>query len=329
MSLCGLTWDHPRGYAVLDALGETTWHRQSLEDFESRPIVELADDYDLIVIDHPGLGDAIAAESLLPLDNLFDPAELAAYRDATVGASFDSYSMDGRQWALPVDAAAQVAVATARTAERPRTWGDALATATRHNTTLCLGGPHAFLMYNAIRIALGDPHAALDVMAGLLAQADREISQRNPIAVLDAMSSPGGPAYCPLVFGYATYRQLNAFDAPSGPGGIGSVLGGTGVAVTRSCSDLRGARAQLRRLLSPDVQMGRYAECGGQSSLRVAWQTGAFYRDTIATVEQAWVRPRDRGYVEFQSRASAAIREGLLDGTPPRRILERLERSHA
>ena len=329
MSLRGLTWDHPRGYAVLDALGGMTWHRQSLEDFESRPIAEMADHYDLLVIDHPGLGGAIAAESLQPLDNLFDAAELIGYRNATVGSSFDSYTVDDRQWALPVDAAAQVAVATRAMAARPRTWDEALRAVARHSTTLCLGGPHALLMYNAIRIALGDPHVALDVMAGLVAHADREISQRSLIAVLDAMSSPEGPVYCPLVFGYVTYRQLNAFDAPTGPGGIGSVLGGTGVAVTRSCSDLDAARAQLRRLISPAVQIDRYAEWGGQSTLRAAWRTPAFYRETIATVEQAWVRPRDPGYIEFQSRASAEIREGLLDGTPPRRILQRLERSNA
>ncbi len=329
MSLRGLTWDHPRGYAVLDRLGGMTWNRQPLEDFESRPLSELVNDYDLIVIDHPGLGDAIAADSLQPLDNLFDADELAGYRDATVGASFGSYTVDGRQWALPLDAAAQVAVATVRMAERPRTWGAALAAAARHNTTLCLGGPHALLMYEAIGIALRDPLAALGVMARLLAHADRELSQHNPIAILDAMSSPGGPEYCPLVFGYVTYRQLDAFDAPSGPGGIGSVLGGTGVAVTRSCTDLDAARAQLRRLVSPAVQIDGYAEWGGQSSLRAAWQVGGFYRGTVATVEAAWVRPRYAGYIEFQSRASAAIREGLLEQAPHRHILERIERISA
>ena len=132
VNLRGLTWDHPRGYAVLDALGRMTWHRQSLEDFESRPIAEVADHYDLLVIDHPGLGDAIAADSLQPLDNLFDVAELTGYRNATVGSSYDSYTVDGRQWALPLHAAAQVAVATRAMAERPRTWDEALRAATRH-----------------------------------------------------------------------------------------------------------------------------------------------------------------------------------------------------
>ena len=74
--LRGITWDHPRGYAALaelerlDAEGDTcygaapvplTWDRQSLAGFESHPITDLARRYDLLVIDHPGLGPAMAA----------------------------------------------------------------------------------------------------------------------------------------------------------------------------------------------------------------------------------------------------------------------------
>ena len=84
---------------------------------------------------------------------------------------------------------------------------------------LCLGGPHALLMFSAICVAAGSAPAtagrefvteaagtaALRVMAGLLARADPELSQRNPIGVLEAMAAPGGPAYCPLVYGYITY----------------------------------------------------------------------------------------------------------------------------
>ena len=52
--LRGLTWDHPRGYRVLEALAATAgpgeavrWQRQPLEDFESRPLRTLADRLDL------------------------------------------------------------------------------------------------------------------------------------------------------------------------------------------------------------------------------------------------------------------------------------------
>ena len=93
------------------------------------------------------------------------------------------------------------------------------------------------------------------------------------------------------------------------------------MAITRSAVELGAAAALIRTLLSDEVQIGRYAELGGQSSARRAWQHagadaagGGFYRATLATVEQAWVRPRFAGYPEFQTAASAVLREGLLGG---------------
>lgn len=359
-TLRGLTWDHPRGYRVLDALAATAapgeavrWQRQPLEDFESRPLRTLAGRFDLLVIDHPGLGEAIRDDSLQPLDGLLRAAELAGWHEATVGASFDSYRLDGRQWALPLDAAAQVSVCRPDLLdERPASWADACRIAAEHPTALCLGGPHALLMFAAICLASGAPPgaapgefvpaeagaAALDVMAGLLAHADRAVSQRNPIGVLDAMTASGGPAYCPLVYGYVTYHRpdsgrprLAAFDAPGGPGGIGSVLGGTGIAVTRSCARTAAAAGLLRRLLSEPVQVGLYAQLGGQSSLRRAWQdgdadrrNGGFYAATRRTVESAWLRPRFAGYPAFQAVASAVLREGLLGGKQHGVLLRRV-----
>jgi multiple sugar transport system substrate-binding protein len=375
--LTGLTWDHPRGYLVLDALAGTLepdvsvrWRRQPLEGFESRPLRTLADDFDLLVVDHPGLGEAVRDGALLPLDEVFGQQELAAWRAASVGASYDSYLLDGRPWALPLDAAAQVAVARPDLMDtRPGSWEQAGQAARAYPTTLCLGGPHALLMFSAICVAAGSPPAvapagtgpagtgsaaadgpfvneaagtaALAVMADLLACADRELSQRNPIGVLDAMAAGGGPAYCPLVYGYVTYQRplagepgstrLAAFGAPAGRGGIGSVLGGTGLAVTRSAVELGAAAALVRTLLSDEVQVGLYAELGGQSSARLAWEHpgadaagGGFYRSTLATVEQAWVRPRFAGYPEFQTAASAVLREGLLAGEAPARLVRRV-----
>ena len=300
-------------------------------------------------------------------------AELAAWRTASVGASYDSYVLDGRPWALPLDAAAQVAVARPDLMEaRPASWEQACQAARAYPTTLCLGGPHALLMFSAICVAAGaaparedaaagdgEPTrdhgpfvteaagtAALAVMSDLLACADRELSQRNPIGVLDAMAASGGPAYCPLVYGYVTYQRplggepgssrLAAFDAPAGPGGIGSVLGGTGLAITRSAIELGAAAALIRTLLSDEVQIGRYAELGGQSSARQAWEHpgadaagGGFYRATLATVEQAWVRPRFAGYPEFQTAASAVLREGLLAGEPHAGLVRRVNELYA
>ena len=243
--LRGLTWDHPRGYVVLDALARelapeisVRWHRQPLEDFESRPLRTLADDYDLLVIDHPGLGEAVRDGALRPLDDIVGSGELVQWRTAAVGASFASYQLAGRQWALPLDAAAQVSACRPDLMDdRPASWAQACQAARSARTTLCLGGPHALLMFSAICVAAGTPPAAggaaagggefvseaaglaaLAVMADLLAQADRELSQRNPIGVLEAMAAPDGPAYCPLVYGYLTYQRRPRAAAGPGPG---------------------------------------------------------------------------------------------------------------
>jgi len=428
--LRGLTWDHPRGYVVLDAVaaaggepppppdrrppaprpvphqislntpnGENPpsaepirWDRQPLEGFESRPLRTLADDYDLLVIDHPGLGEAIRDGALRPLDTLLPAGELVAMEAVSVGQSFASYRLAGHQWALPLDAAAQVSVCRPDLMdERPLTWEDARRAVRRHRTVLCLGGPHALLMFAAICVALGAPPgaaaddvfadpvtgaAALDIMADLFAHADRRLSTRNPIAILDAMATSGSgtqatsgsgaqatsgapdpssgrsstatsadvPVYCPLVYGYLTYQRsrpghatLAAFDAPAGGTGanghrIGSVLGGTGIAVTRSCARPEAAVAHIRRLLSERVQVGLYAELGGQSADRRAWadaaadaSSGGFYSATRRTVEAAWVRPRFPGYLGFQAAASAVLRDGLIEAERHDVLLRRIE----
>jgi multiple sugar transport system substrate-binding protein len=339
----GLTWDHPRGYVVLDALGGVAWDRQPLEGFESRPLRTLADDYDLVVIDHPGLGEAVRDGALRPLGSLLSDAELAACAAVSAGRSYASYQLDGQQWALPLDAAAQVSVCRpGQLDERPASWADARRVARGYPTAVCLGGPHALLMFSAICVSLGAPPAsgsgrfadpsagaeAIAIMADLLAHADPALAWRNPIGVLDAMAADDGPVYCPLVYGYISYQPtLAAFDAPAGPGGIGSVLGGTGIAVTRSCTDLAAAREQLLRLVSEDVQIGLYASLGGQSADRRAWAANGFYSATRHTIDVAWVRPRFAGYVSFQAAASAALRDGLRRGDRAAAILAEVERA--
>src|SRR5579863_6149498 len=78
-ALRGMTWDHPRGFDPLQAGAqvwreqtgvEVSWERRSLQDFESFPIQTLARQYDLIVIDHPHVGQITREQCLLPLDGV-------------------------------------------------------------------------------------------------------------------------------------------------------------------------------------------------------------------------------------------------------------------
>jgi multiple sugar transport system substrate-binding protein len=250
MTLRGLTWDHPRGYRPLQAFAAhcpaagVSWDRQPLAAFEAKPIAELARSYDLMIIDHPGLGAAIAAQAIQPLDQLVPAGLLAEWQSASVGPTWASYTVpsttgpgttgpgttgpgttgasttgSGQQWAVPIDAATQVSVFRPdRLDAAPRDWAEVPALARRHRTALCLGGPHAFLTLLAMCASAGpadrdelfrprDAAAALDILRAVWADADQEISTGDPVTVHEAMSAGSGPAYCPLAYGYASYAR--------------------------------------------------------------------------------------------------------------------------
>ena len=81
----GLTWDHPRGYNALAAAAQAeglplVWDKHSLEAFESHPIGDLCARYDLVVLDHPHVGEAVATDCLVPLEDLFGADEIATWR---------------------------------------------------------------------------------------------------------------------------------------------------------------------------------------------------------------------------------------------------------
>jgi multiple sugar transport system substrate-binding protein len=72
-------------------------------------------------------------------------------------------------------------------------------------------------------------------------------------------------------------------------------------------------------------------QAGGQAALRAAWESdsvnaacGNFYRLTRATLDQAWVRPRFPGWIAFQDRGSAIVREGLRGRATPGEVLREL-----
>jgi hypothetical protein len=144
------------------------------------------------------------------------------------------------------------------------------------------------------------------------------------IAVQMQEPSVFSPCWPPRASGRARSTPTptcSMIDAPAGPAGIGSVLGGTGIAVSRSCTQLEAARTYIRLLLSEKVQLETYAEAGGQSADRRAWldpaadaRAAGFCSATRRTVESAWVRPRFARYLEFQARASAMLRDRLISG---------------
>jgi multiple sugar transport system substrate-binding protein len=355
----GLTWDHPRGYKALEAAAarardslSLTWDRHSLEGFEERPIGEQCALYDLVVLDHPHVGEAVAADCLRSLEELFTADEIAAWRDEAMGGSLASYHYAGRHWALPQDAATQVmAWRRDRLEAPPVLWEEVARLSEAGGVALSLSGPHAALTFQSICAAHGarpaadgetfleraGARAAWDLMARLAANSPRALRPLNPIGILEHMSRHDDVAACPLVYGYVNYAPggpLSFADAPrvTVDGPVGSILGGTGIGVSRRCEVTPQLLDHLRWLLSPDAQRGFIPQHAGQPALKSAWRDaalnarwGGFYADTYATLDGASLRPRFDGAIAFQTAASQRIRMGLDADEPADGVLDDLQ----
>lgn len=357
MTALGLTWDHPRGYNALAAAARRVndgrqdpliaWVTQPLEGFESAPITELAAAYDLIVLDHPHIGEAVAEACLTPLQDLFSSEQLDQWAAQSIGPSFQSYAWGGRNWALPLDVATQVMVHRPDRLQRPDSWSEIEEMATRLPVALSLGGPHAFLnlisMAGAEGSVLGGDRMLPDDVAlpliarmrRLAAMAPKGMSELNPIQLLEIARDTDEIALIPLVFGYVTYAQgdrpLSFTDTLRIAGRRGGVLGGTGIAFSKRTEPSAEVLAHIAWLMDERTQRGFIPTHDGQPSARAAWYdpavnaaSGHFYEQTAATAENAVLRPRFDGFPAFTLLASAALREGLAENLNETRIFETL-----
>ena len=351
MSFRGLTWDHPRGYNALAAAdGPVHWDVQPLEGFESAPIAELCARYDLVVLDHPHLGEALAHGCLTPLDEVFAAEDLARIADAAIGPAYSSYAMAGRQWALPLDAATQVMALRADLTEtRPDSWDAVDRLSQQGRVALSLAGPHAALTFLSVCAALdvdldmrdggwpetGTAERAIEILAPLAARTPEHTRRLNPIGLLDLMGQSDDIHLVPLVYGYVNYtraaRPVTFCNAPHVAGRPGSILGGTGIAISHKAVVDDALRAHLLWLMSDKTQRGFIPAHDGQPGLRSAWADpqvnadwGDFYTNTAATLEAATIRPRHDGYIALQTRASAFLRDAFEARHPAARTARAL-----
>lgn len=359
--LRGITWGHDRGFAPLDGtrklysdLGrgvEVTWEARSLQAFADLSIDTLAQRFDLLVIDHPFVGAIADTGSVVPLDEWIPAELLSSQREDAVGASHESYSYMGHQWAFALDAAAQVTayrpdLMARADAALPRTWEDVLGLCDRlQEAQLTMALPtkpiDAFMCFCSLCANAGrepydsdgvltvDDHTVrqtLDLLRELISRAYPASTSLDPPQTLEIMAKSDAIAYVPLLFGYSNYARpghypnLVAFcDIPShGSGPIGSILGGAGIAVSASSDHVAQAVEYASWLVAADIQRGAYFETGGQPARRSAWldanvnaRSANFFRDTVATVENAYLRPRCRGVITLQERAGRAINRFL------------------
>ncbi|VGO22014.1 CoA transferase [Pontiella sulfatireligans] len=74
IKLRGMTWDHSRGFTPMVATAQRfhelhpeidiSWSKRSLQEFADRPLGELAEQFDFLVIDHPWTGFAAVKQIL-------------------------------------------------------------------------------------------------------------------------------------------------------------------------------------------------------------------------------------------------------------------------
>jgi multiple sugar transport system substrate-binding protein len=349
-----LTWDHPRGYnalaaaarrqEVIDAGLDIQWDKQPLEGFESHPIADLCARYDLVVLDHPHIGEAVGGNCLRSLESVFGQAVVDGLASESIGPSLSSYRYAGSHWALPLDAATQVMALRDDLigGGAPQTWDDVLDLSRRTGkVALSLAGPHAALSFLSIATAFGEPPAESDpdvlvspktgqavyeLMAELASLSPRSVLSQNPIGILGHMAEENDVILCPLIYGYVNYaapvegQAITFANAPRNtPGGRpGSTLGGTGIGISKRCDPSPELKAHLLWLMSSEAQIGFIPGHDGQPSRREAWHDaqvngrwGGFYESTAATLEAAYVRPRHDGYITFQGKASALLREAF------------------
>jgi multiple sugar transport system substrate-binding protein len=341
---------------------EIVWHKRSLQEFADAPIERLAESFDLLVIDHPFVGYAARHPTLLPLEEHLPVDYLADQAANSVGRSFESYLFGDHLWALPIDAATPVSAHRPDLLERhgvslPETWAELLALARLGVVALPAIPVDALMAFYMFCLGLGEEPfagddevaspatavAALEALRELVACCEPACLDRNPIRTYEAMVARDDLVYCPFAYGYSTYAQPNYADPPLKFGGLvtlddrrlRSTLGGTGLAISRRCRDIDLAVSYARFVASPVCQRGLYTRAGGQPGHRGAWLdpvvnagAGNFYRDTLPTLDDAYLRPRYDGYIPFQDRAGEVVHTYLRDGGDPHRMLDDINRHY-
>ena len=338
---------------------ELVWHNRSLTDFGEEPVEDVAHRYDIVMIDHPFCGTAEATATLQPLDDLLPPEVLAALAADSVGPSHASYTFHGRQWALATDAACQVAAVRddlLAGAPAPATWDDVLelARAQPGRVAVPVAPAQAMCAFltlcaNAGHPAAEDPARLVDPDAGLRAVellcelyrlGPREAVAWEQPDVLSRLTAGDELVYVPIVFGFVTYSRDDRVEVPcrfldlasAGAGPIGGILGGAGLAVSATSAHPAEAAAFAAFASGAEAQRAIVGPAGGQPGSRTAWTAPeidaaahGFFSGTSATIEQAWVRPRERWWPAFQLTGGRLLNHGLEAGESPRELLAGLE----
>ena len=373
VELQGITWDHERGRDPLLATADrfeaetgirVNWTARSLQAFADAPIPVLAERYDLLVLDHPHIGEVVPTGALLPLDELLDGEFIADQALSSVGPSHASYEWEGHLWGLAIDAAGHVSAYRPDLLEGldtapPRTWNDVLELEVRARAagmTISLPNKAVDTLGSLLTLLANggaDPYTdeeqvaprevaleKLELLVRLTEASPPDAFSWNPILLLEHMAEHDDVVYCPMLFGYSNYsrpgfrRNLVRFSpVPSaGLGPRGGIIGGAGLSISSRCEHLDAARAYAEYVGSPEVQRTLYVEAGGQPGHRSAWHdqhanelAASYFADTLPGLDAGYLRPRYDGALLVQNEGGNMVWESLRSGGDPSELLDRLD----
>ena len=372
VELKGITWNHTRGYLPMVATSQRfeeihpevtiQWQKRSLQKFADAPLADLAERFDLLVIDHPSIGEAASEGLFLKLDEHLPAGFLADQAENSVGGSHASYFYEGHQYALAIDAATPIAgwrpdLMQRANVEHPQTWEDLLALARRGLVTVPAipidSLMHWFMFCNALNV---EPFRSPDVVMPTPEGAEalrllRELVQlsaagsleRNPIKTWQLLSESDSVAYCPFAYGYSNYSRTGYASHLIHTGGLvtfsgkplRSTLGGAGLAISAKTRFVAEAVNYAQFAASEVTQRMLYTTAGGQPGYRGAWLddaanalTSHFFRSTLDTLDAAWVRPRFPGFIAFQDEASTIVHEYLRRGGNESSVLDAMNAAY-
>ena len=370
IKLKGITWDHARGYDPLIASSElyfkekgiqVEWQKRSLTNFGDQSLEALSKQFDLIIMDHPHVGVAEASQCLMPLNDLVPANILNELKISSAGPSFESYHYHEKQWALPIDAAMQCASYRADLMVNdslPNTWEEVFALAkTLASKKLYIGmalcPTDCLCSFLSLTAQFGSPirennellvESSVGLKALSMLRAMRDVFHPkaldwNPIALYDYMAEQNDIAYSPLAFCYTNYSRAgfrkNILKYHTAPEINNAVLGGAGIAITSSCSNVQEAANYAAWICSDVVQSTIYVNAQGQPGNKMAWEnkqanviTNNFFSNTMPSLTNAYLRPRYQGWPKFQTFIGETIHAYLLHDTAPELVLEKLQAAY-
>jgi len=346
-----MTWDHPRALDSLVASNDIlksslgmsiSWDARSLLAFGNQHISEFYKDYDLMIIDHPHVPDAVHASAVLPFEEILCAEELALLARTSVGPSHESYLYQGKHWALAIDTAAQVSAFRPDMSDAsPVFWSDVFDLARKKKLLWPFAPVDAYSTFATLMAQKGAPLASgkdfieedtalevLSMMVELASLVPEFCSRSNPIDIAEELSSGDTYSHGICLYGYSNYshagfrkHRLVYEDVPSFDGlASGSQIGGAGIAISSSTSNPAAAAQASLKLSLPEIQSTTYGLSGGQPGNLIAWKNhrlnevaASFYSNTLRTLERSWVRPRVLGWPDVQFETSLVIHKVLME----------------